>query len=361
MNKKLSIIFVFILASLFGMNIVAKDQDLSYSERRKLEQMPEWSKEGILSGDYMEGFEDYALDQFVFRDSFKSVKSYMELYGFWKNDVNGIYVYDDYLIKRVEKYNPDSTVKFTEYIKDMANRFSDNSNIYYMIIPDKNYYVADESYQTIDYKEVFDTIDEELSGFTLINAKNLLTLDDYYKTDTHWRQEMLGSLLAEIDELMNLDIDFDITEYEANEYEEFYGVYAGQSGLGVVSEKLIYLSKDLMDSVVVTNYESLEQEHSVYELEMLEGMDSYDVFLGGAAALITIENNEEDNDKELIIFRDSFGSSIAPLLIEGYAKITLVDTRYMSSAILDQYIEFGDQDVLFMYNTEVVNSSQMLR
>ena len=33
-------------------------------------------------------------------------------------------------------------------------------------------------------------------------------------------------------------------------------------------------------------------------------------------------------DRELVIFRDSFASSLAPLLMEQYAKITLVDIRY---------------------------------
>ena len=61
-----------------------------------------------------------------------------------------------------------------------------------------------------------------------------------------------------------------------------------------------------------------------------------------------------------MIFRDSFGSSLAPLLIEGYEKITLVDIRYMHSNLLPNYIEFTDQDVLFLYSTMVLNSSSML-
>ena len=96
--------------------------------------------------------------------------------------------------------------------------------------------------------------------------------------------------------------------------------------------------------------------------DMFGGMDSYDVFLSGAKALITIDNPEGDSNKELILFRDSFGSSIAPLLLEGYSKITLVDLRYISTDLLGNYIDFSlNQDVLFLYNTQVINNSYMLK
>jgi hypothetical protein len=78
--------------------------------------------------------------------------------------------------------------------------------------------------------------------------------------------------------------------------------------------------------------------------------------------LITIENPEAASDKELILFRDSFGSSIAPLLLGGYSKITMVDLRYISTDLLDNYIDFTKgQDVLFLYSTQILNNSFMLR
>ena len=49
--------------------------------------------------------------------------------------------------------------------------------------------------------------------------------------------------------------------------------------------------------------------------------------------------------------------------MEGYKKITVVDVRYMSTAIIDAYdlIDYKDgQDVLFLYSTEVLNNSSTL-
>jgi hypothetical protein len=91
-------------------------------------------------------------------------------------------------------------------------------------------------------------------------------------------------------------------------------------------------------------------------------LDAYDVFLSGASALLVIENPNASSDKELVIFRDSFGSSITPLLIDSYSKIIMIDTRYVPYEYLEQFIEFNaEQDVLFLYSTLVINSSIMLR
>ena len=56
--------------------------------------------------------------------------------------------------------------------------------------------------------------------------------------------------------------------------------------------------------------------------------------------MLTIYNNLASSDDELIVFRDSYGSSLVPLLISSYKKIIVIDTRYISSNILDNYVEF---------------------
>ena len=61
--------------------------------------------------------------------------------------------------------------------------------------------------------------------------------------------------------------------------------------------------------------------------------------------------------RELILFRDSFGSSIAPLLIENYKTVTIVDIRYVQTDYLGQLLDFHGQDVLFLYGAAMLNDS----
>ena len=71
---------------------------------------------------------------------------------------------------------------------------------------------------------------------------------------------------------------------------------------------------------------------------------------------IVIENPNATTDKTLVVFRDSFGSSLVPLLVQDYAKVTLVDIRAGSTSIPNlKMVDFADADVLFMYSSLVLN------
>ena len=99
----------------------------------------------------------------------------------------------------------------------------------------------------------------------------------------------------------------------------------------------------------------------MYDMEKAAGKDPYEMFLSGTRAVMTIENPQAQTEKELIVFRDSFGSSLIPLLAEGYRKITVLDIRYVQSSQLGQVVAFGNQDVLFLYSTMLLNNSMALR
>ena len=77
--------------------------------------------------------------------------------------------------------------------------------------------------------------------------------------------------------------------------------------------------------------------------------------------MLTVTNPQGQPGKELIVFRDSFGSSITPLLMEDYETVTLVDVRYINAAVLGNFIDFHGQDVLFLYSTLVLNNSETIK
>ena len=123
---------------------------------------------------------------------------------------------------------------------------------------------------------------------------------------------------------------------------------------------IYYLDHDVLNQCKVYDFQN-EKDILIYDMAKAQGEDPYEMFLSGAISLITIENPNATTDKELIIFRDSFASSLAPLLAEGYAKMTLVDIRYIRSDMLSQFITFENQDVLFIYSTLVLNHSETLK
>ncbi len=335
--------------------------DFSLSERRKLAQFPELSFKTITSGDFMSNFENYTLDQFPLRDKFRTLKALVALNVFNQSANNDIYVVDGYASKLEYPLNESSVKRAGErfqYVYENYLKNTDTKN-YLSIIPDKNYFLAEENgYLSVDYEKMISLLRENTDFLKYIDITNELEISDYYRTDTHWREEKILDVAEKLGNEMGVDVK---AEYDIKTLEnDFYGVYYGQSALPLEAEKIKHLTNDVLENCKVFDYQN-NKEISVYDMEKGKGKDPYEMFLGGPLSLVTIENPNAKADKELIIFRDSFGSSIAPLLVEGYKKITLVDIRYIHPNLLENYIEFNSQDVLFLYSTSVLNNSETIK
>jgi len=351
-NKVLVFSFsIFIIISLVC-NIVIKDNSVSKSERRTLQTFPKANAENVLNGEFFMKFDNYVNDQVVKRDEFRKIKSLVSKNIFMNKDNNGLYVIGDHIFKLEYPYNKEGLMKTINKINNVYNNYLNNNNVYYAIIPDKNYY-ADGNYLKLDYNDMIKTINNNFE-FKYIDILNDLELSDYYYTDPHIRQNCFNDVVKTLIQGMNNEY-FDVYNYE-NKFNNFYGSYYSQLGLSNKSDEMVYLTNKYINNVTVTYLEN-KNLHTVYNLSKYNEMDPYDIFLDGATALVNIVNNESNNEKELIVFRDSFGSSIAPLLIPYYKKITLVDLRYLSSNLLSNYIEFNDQDVLFLYSTLIYNTN----
>ena len=141
----------------------------------------------------------------------------------------------------------------------------------------------------------------------------------------------------------------------------FYGVYYGQAALPHEPERLFYLDNAVIRGLKVYNAEA-SSDIPVYDLAAAAGRDPYEMFLGGARSIIRITNPNAAKERRLIVFRDSFGSSIAPLLAAGYSEITLVDIRYIAPSALGRLIDFAKaDDALFLYSASVINNSETIK
>ena len=336
-------------------------EEISLSERRKLAQFPKFDWETIVDGEWMEDFEKYTLDQFPFRDQMRGVKAYVQQNLFRQKDNNGIYVVDGNVSKLEYPLNENSVISAAKKFNALYEKYMAGTDVkvYTGIVPDKNYFLAKENgYLSVDYERMIELYTKNISNMEYINLFSYLEIGDYYRTDSHWSQEKLIDVALVIAEAMGAAERLS-GQYEMKELAPFYGVYYGQSAMQLKPDTIKYLTNEIIENCTTYNAETGETTF-VYDTEKFSNLDPYDVFLSGATPLITITNPAGEKGKELVIFRDSFGSSLAPLLIEGYETITLVDIRYMHSNLLPNYIKFTDQDVLFLYSTMVLNSSNML-
>ena len=360
MKKYLSLILVLALwLSLTAFAWFKPANAFSDSERRHLAQFPELSVETLLSGKFMSKFADYAVDQFPLRDGWRGLNAMLSL-ALGQKDNNGLYLHDGYIVKMDYPMNEEMVNFAADRFDDLYNMYlTENENVFFAIVPDKGYYLAEEAGALApDYEKLFSMLEGRFDWAQFIDLTGVLSADSYYHTDTHWRQEKLIPVAQVLGDAMGVPVR---TEYEIEKaWWDFKGVYYGQAALPLKGEDLNWLVWPGMEDVVVYSHDSGTQV-PLYNKDKLLSRDPYESYLSGNMALLTVTNPNAQTDERLIVFRDSFGSSIVPLLIDSYAEITLVDTRYMNPGMVGQFVDFEGADVLMIYSTLVMNSSSALR
>lgn len=337
MKKLLIIIFVSFI-SLFGFISLFNKEEISIYERRKLKAFPKI----IDNNNFFDDLDKYLSDHFIFRQDFREVKGFVNYNLFNISINNKATIKDDYLFELTET-NYKSLDNIVAKVDEIITRFEIN-DYEFIAIPLKNHYAG------------LDNVSEEIDEYLSVkidnyhSLKDLLSLSDYYRTDIHLKQERLGSVVSKILELC--DVEEKDIEYSFNTYDKFYGSLYAKMAISMKPDTITYLTNDLLNGVKV---ESVEDKDllDVYNVSELESLDPYSIYLNGPKAYLKIVNKNVKNRK-LIIFRDSYTSSIAPLLILYFSEIELIDLRYYSSDLLN--ID-GDSKVLFIFGSEVLNNS----
>lgn len=364
MKDKLMIIgFCFILSFFFLYSLVDKDITVSFSERRNLQPFPKIERSTLQNGEYFKNLNEYVVDQFPYRDTLRRTKVYFLKNVYQKKISHNAYIREDGIYQLEYTLNENSLQYFSEKLNTVAATYFPKKEVYYAIIPDKNYYIASKSLPRLEYSKFYQRVRNLLSSnFKEIDLKGALNLESYYQTDLHWKQEEL----EEVVQVLQSNLGLKKTKFPTQTivHRPFYGAYYSKGGGMVKPDTLKYLTSNTIKNAKVYNYEKKKWE-TVYNAEYLKNVDAYDVFLSGATPLLFLENETASSNRELILFRDSFSSSLAPLLLENYRNITLIDLRYFSSKLLGEIKEIDftreNQDILFLYSIPIVNQSFTLK
>lgn len=334
-------------------------QKESVDERRLLSQFPELSIQSISNGEFMDKFENYAKDQFPNRFKVRQAKAKVRYYGLAIMENNDIYKDGQKAIKIEYPMKDNEIIKAATIFNEIHSDYlSESNNIYVSLIPDKSHYSTVSNIPKIRFEDLEGLLLDNLEFGTYISIKDKLSLDDFYNTDIHWKQESIESVASTLLKGMKQSENQNYIVHEIDV--PFNGVYYGHSALPLKSDTIKYITNKSIESSTVTLDDNQDEKH-VYDNSGIKSRDQYDFYLHGPQAFVTINNPNAETDNELIIFRDSYASSLTPYFIDQYSKITLIDIRYYPHKKLDAYIDFNDQDILFLYNTSILNSSSMFK
>lgn len=357
LHKEIGIAIIAIIAIFLIANLIKPDGQMSARENRMLQQRPSISMENIENGSFMEDYESYVSDQFIFRDFWVSVKARIDLL-MGKNYSNGVYKgKDGYLIEEAKAPVENSMAANVQAINTLAD--SGNVNVYMMLVPDA-VEIMDEKLPAFapvrDQAADIADFTSRLSGnVTQIDVSQTLRdhrLDEqmYYRTDHHWTT--LAAYYAFLEAAKTLGIDSSTVSYDRYTVStDFVGTMASMSGYGASRKDAveIFVPNNTDVEYVVEYVEEREKKPTVYDSEMLEGNDKYTVFFGGNHPIIDI-NTTNQQGRRLLVVKDSYANCFIPFLIPYYREIVIVDPRYYYDNVNQEIADSNIDDVLFLYN-----------
>lgn len=367
MENKMRILVITLIIILFSVvNILMPVQSFSAQENRYLQKLPPLNIKDIFSGKYTADFEKYTTDQFPLRDMWVKLKTATDLLINKKDNGRVYFGKDDFLFDVNTEFSKEQFNKNMEHIKEFIQNIKEldeNIKLGALLIPSKDSIHSNllpEYAPTLNEKEIMEEINKQLSGaLNIVELMDILNENSkeyiYYKTDHHWTTKgaYYGYLALS-----------DFLGYNPYLEEEFNIQMVSDSFLGTIyrkanlykgeGDKIFKYSLDGIEYSITIN--EIKEEMSLYDESYLEKVDKYSYFLGGDYGIVDIKTNLE-NDKTLVIIKDSFANSIIPFLSLHYERIILLDTRYFGGSIPEYIVDREVDEILFVMNIQ--NFSQL--
>lgn len=348
---------IFILAVLI-INFIVPDKGFSQKENRVLASRPAISVSQLTSGKFADGYETYVNDQFFLRDWWITLRAASQrILGNTKE--NGVFLgKNGYLM---EDFTAPSQERLNRTVNAMADFAARHSELpqYALIAPNAVNILSDKLpalAAATDQNPYLDATASALekAGVTFVDVRDTLSQHKedniYYHTDHHWTTQ--GAYFAYLQLAKVLGINSSSIPYDKLPVSKsFQGTLSAKSGFRASKkeEMDVFLPRDEVPSSVVNYVDEQKKTASFYDTSQLETRDKYAMFFGGNHSKVVITTPTEEN-RTLLIIKDSYANSLVPFLAPFYRKIVLVDPRYFYDD-LEELIQVEEiQEVLYLYN-----------
>lgn len=280
---------------------------------------------------------------------------------------------------------PQDVEPIVESVKNFKSFLSErNIDLCYVSVPfkidDKDSQlplgIEDESNKNVD--KLLNRFSEENIDFIDLRAcekeDEINHYGMFYYTDHHWTSSAAVWACDKVAKKLHTDYgyEYDGELFDKNNYDrEIYkDVFLGSYGRRVTLSKaapedfeILFPKKDMNFNLVMVekNFDRTGKFADVFiDYDMLKitdyyQMDAYSSFVTLRKYVAKITNEDAMNqDKKILILRDSFGNNFAPYFSQQYGTVEVVDVSLFTGSI-KSYIEESKPDmVLLLYNPTMI-------
>lgn len=352
-------IFISLLTLTFScLFFTMKKNDFSDLENRYLSQIPTFSFESLKDATYISSLESFTTDHFPFRGLFMNIKTnYEKLLG--KTTLNNVIIgSNDYLFLEYNK--PKNSEKIVNNLNDFYNTLN-YTNMTILLVPtsitineDKlpNFAIKNSQLEEINY--YYQNIKfNSVNVYDILKEKNN-EYDMFYHLDHHWTTYGAYYAYQEYIKSNNLN-PIDITDFNIEKVSDNFE--------GTLYSKVIdNYKKDSIYIFNTNNEYKVEYEdrvrNTLYEMSYLDKKDKYALFLDNNHSLITVTNKSLNNNKKILVIKDSYANALVPFLTNHYETTYVIDPRFYREEISKFVKENNILDILILYNINNLDTDQ---
>ena len=355
-DRTISVLFALFLAVFFFLNLFTSDRDFSPKENRYLQTFPNFSLSRLFDGEFTSDADNWCADQFVWRDTWISLKARCELL-LGKKENNGVFLCEEERL--LEPFSePESSALERRIFA--VNEFADKAGVpvTLALIPSSSEIYADSLPYGANKESQVPVVNSVYSAVSVDTVDLITPLMAhsaeyiFYRTDHHWTT--LGAFYAyqQLSDSLGY-IANDISRYQRRTVsEDFLGTAYSASGFFWVSPDTMEAFTEESSDLRVYKYDGGKAEAAtLYSPEQLKTKDKYRFYLGGNAPRVVIETGSDDLPS-LLMIRESFADSLIPFLTEHFSSLHLLDLRYYLDSPTDYIMENGIDRVLILYSVD---------
>ncbi len=256
--------------------------------------------------------------------------------------------------------------RYAEALNGYKAALGEDVNVFCMVVPTSAafYMPAEQAALYGSQLDNYNNIAENLDGVIGVPVYSAIEAhkDEYLysRTDYHWQPlaaYYAGEQFAEVAGVPYAALD----TYTSVVREGYVGAFCAVNGVNELRDApdtFTYYKPSNLDSITCTYYNTAFSDGYESRLFFEDNSigASYTVFVGRDDCILQVDTDVE-NDRTLVIFKDSYGNALVPFLTQSFSKIYLCDVRYFDRNAVSFIQEVGATDLLFAMSTVAVTTS----
>lgn len=185
----------------------------------------------------------------------------------------------------------------------------------------------------------------------------------YFNTDHHWTG--LGAYYAYTEFARVAGFEpTEITDLTAHNIEGFLGslyTATNDSSLAQNADTVTYydIPGNYTTNILVAGDEELTEVGALnYSDVATDG--AYSVFIWGDNPLTQVKHIDSNNDKKILVIKESYGNAFVPFLVNNYDEVHVIDFRHYSGNVKEYCTQNGIKEVLFLNGIMSANNAMQI-